>query len=71
MTRDELERVKKMLDQGLDLDRATCVRLVDEALKHWPARKHVDGCAWWRGAGCDCPEPEAPERDPQLEAGHA
>lgn len=72
MTRDELERIQKMLDQGLDLDRPTQVRLVLEALKRWPLRKHLDGCAWWRGAGCDCVEEPEPEPvDEQLEAGHA
>lgn len=60
MTRDELERCKRLLDQGLDLDRSTVVRIVDEALKHWPRRKHLDGCAWWRGAACDCDDDKTP-----------
>lgn len=73
MSRDELERAKKMLEQGLDLSRDTVVRLVDAALERWPKRTHLDGCTWWHGGGCSCEPP--PERgapfDEQLEAGHA
>lgn len=52
MTRDELERCAKFLDQGLTLDRETQKRLVLFALGNAPVT-HPDGCAWWRGAGCD------------------
>lgn len=53
MTRDELERCLRYLQQGLTLDRETQLRLVEHALGGAP-RNHYDGCAWWRGAGCDC-----------------
>lgn len=65
MTRDELERCARFLQQGLTLDRETQVRLVEEAQKHFPPRRHIDGCAWWRGAGCDC-EPEQEPLDLSL-----
>lgn len=59
MTRDELERLAKFLDQGLVLDRETQKRLVTYALGTKP-REHLDGCAWWRGAGCDCADQAEP-----------
>ncbi len=55
MSRDELERCQQLLKSGVDLDRATVKRLVEHALGG-AARKHHDGCAWWRGAGCSCTE---------------
>lgn len=59
MTRDELERCAKFLDQGLVLDRDTQARLVKYALGQ-SVRAHRDGCGWWRGGGCDCAEDAAP-----------
>lgn len=54
LTHDELERLAKYLAQGLDLERETVRRLVAQLMRSMPPRTHDDGCAWWRGAGCDC-----------------
>jgi hypothetical protein len=71
LSRSELERLRKFVQQGLDLDRPTMLRVLDYAIGT-KAREHKDGCAWWRGAGCDCEDetPGAPF-DEQFEAGHA
>lgn len=53
MTRDELERCAKFLDQGLTLDRDQQRALVAHALGQ-PATPHGQGCAWFRGEVCDC-----------------
>jgi hypothetical protein len=71
MTRDELERLRKFVLQGLDLDRPTILRVLEYAIGTKP-RDHKPGCAWWRGAGCDCEdEQKGAPFDEQLEAGHA
>lgn len=63
MTRDELERCEKLLTQGVDLGRETVQRLVKFALGQ-TARTHLDGCAWWRGAGCSCCEDDEADMKP-------
>lgn len=63
----ELRAARKLLQQGSELPREAMVRIVDrtielQVMEHF---KHVDGCAWWFGAGCnsDCRGPSE-EFDP-------
>jgi hypothetical protein len=53
VTRDELERLAIMLEQGLDLSKEIAKRLVAHALKKAGGRrKHVAGCGFLRGERC-------------------
>lgn len=64
MNRDELERLHHMVvNQKLDLDHPTQVRLLEHAMQHWPPRQHEQGCTWWTGSRCSC-EPETPKGVP-------
>jgi hypothetical protein len=52
----ELGHARKLLGQGLSLDRVAMLRIVDRAIElqvrdHF---KHDDSCTWWFGADCDC-----------------
>lgn len=54
----ELQTARKLLDQGLELDRVAQRHIVDRAIE-LEARegvRHDESCTWWLGAACDCPE---------------
>lgn len=58
LTLRELRFARKLLGQGLELDRAAQANLVQFAID-LAARaevRHDETCGVWRSQGCDCPE---------------
>jgi hypothetical protein len=58
MTLSDLQFCRKLLDQGVPLEKATVRRVVDHAIElalREPLR-HDEQCQTWAGQACDCPE---------------
>jgi hypothetical protein len=54
----ELQAARRLLDQGLELDRIAQRHIIDRAIELEASQgvPHDESCTWWLGAACDCPE---------------